>query len=82
MINKINIADSKLNETSTGAVIFYLQKNDPIYANIKKKSPVSAFFSNETAQYNNETSQVETTGYRVFVTGFVAQVIRKCNNSI
>lgn len=74
MIDKINIADSKLNESSTGNVNFYLQKNDPLFANVKKKNVVSAIFSNETQQYNNETSQMETTGYRVLITGFVAQV--------
>lgn len=76
MIDLINVADSKFNETSTGNVDFYLQKNDPLYANIKKKNDVSALFSNQTTQFNNETSQMETTGYRVLVTGTVAQVRR------
>lgn len=74
MIDSIQVADSKWNETSTGNVNFYLQKSDPLYANIKKKNEVSALFSNQTTQFNNETSQMETVGYRVLVTGFVAQV--------
>lgn len=77
MIDSIKVADSKFNETSTGDVNFYLQKNDPLFANIKKKNSVSAMFSNETTQFNNETSQMETTGYRVLVTGMVAQVRKK-----
>lgn len=74
MIDVIQVADSKLNGSSTGNVNFYLQKNDPIFANIKKKNEVSALFSNETTQLNNETSQIETIGHRVLITGFVAQV--------
>lgn len=74
MIDSIQVADSKWNASSTGNVNFYLQKNDPIYANIKKKNEVSALFSNETTQVNNETSQVEKVGHRVLITGFVAQV--------
>lgn len=77
MIDSIKVADSKLNETSTGNINFYLQKNDPIYANIKKKNEVSAFFSNQTTRFNNETSQVEIIGNRVLITGYVAQVIDK-----
>lgn len=74
MIDTVKVADSKLNESSTGVLNFYLQKNDPIYANIKKKNEVSAFLSNETTTFNNETSQYETTGHRVMITGFIAQV--------
>ncbi|XP_031624507.1 uncharacterized protein LOC116341532 isoform X1 [Contarinia nasturtii] len=74
MIDLIQVADSKWNETSTGFVNFYLQKSDPIYENIKKKKEVSASFSNETTQFNNETSQMETVGYRVLVTGYVVQI--------
>lgn len=74
MIDSIQVADSKWNASSTGNVNFYLQKNDPIYANIKKKNEVSALFSNETIQMNNETSEVEKVGHRVLITGFVAQV--------
>lgn len=77
MIDSIQVADSKWNESSTGYINFYLQKNDPIYANIKKKNEVSALFSNETTQFNNETSQVETIGHRVLITGYVAQVNNK-----
>lgn len=76
MIDSIQVADSKWNESSTGNINFYLQKNDPIYANIKKKNEVSALFSNETTQFNNETSQVETIGHRVLITGYVAQVYK------
>lgn len=74
MVDTIKVADSTLNGTSTGNVNFYLQKNDPIFANIKKKNEVSAFFSNETTQFNNETSQFETIGNRVMIAGFVSQV--------
>lgn len=74
MIDTIQIADSKWNESSTGDINFYMQKNDPIFANIKKKNEVSALFSNETTRFNNETSQFETIGHRVLITGFVAQV--------
>lgn len=74
MIDSIKVADSKWNETSTGDVNFYLQKSDPLFANIKKKNEVSAIFTNETTQYNNETQQIDTVGYRVLVTGSVAQV--------
>lgn len=81
MIDTVNVADSKLNETSTGEVFFYLQKNDPIFANIKKKNPVTAIFSNETTQFNNETSEMESSGFQVLITGFVAQV-RKTNKHL
>lgn len=79
MIESMQVADSKWNESSTGHVSFYMQKSDPVFANIKKKNQVSALFSNETQQFNNETSQMEKTGYRVLITGFVAQV---CNASV
>lgn len=74
-IDSMQVADSKWNESSTGYVLFYLQKNDPLFANIKKKNEVSALFSNETKQFNDETSQMEIVGHRVLVTGYVAQVM-------
>lgn len=74
IIDKFQVADSEWNATSTGDVNFYLQKNNPVFANIKKKNEVSAMFSNETRIFNNETSEWETSGKRVFLTGFVAQV--------
>lgn len=74
MVDTIKVADSKWNETSTGDVNFYLQKSDPLFANIKKKNSVSAIFTNETTQFNNETQEVDTVGYRVLITGSVAQV--------
>lgn len=74
MIDSIKVADSKWNETSTGDVNFFLQKSDPLFANIKKKNEVSAIFTNETTQFNNETQEIDTVGYRVLVTGSVAQV--------
>lgn len=82
IIDSINVADSKWNESSTGDVNFYMQKSDPLFANIKKKNEVSAIFSNETTQYNNETQQIDTVGYRVLVTGSVAQVNRSTCNTI
>lgn len=77
MVDSINIADSKWNESSTGNINFYLQKSDPLFANLKKKNAVSAIFSNETKRYNNETEQMDAVGYRVLVTGSVAQVKKK-----
>lgn len=74
MIDSVKVADSTINGSSTGYVNFYLQKNDKLFANIKKKNEVSAFFSNETTQFNNETSQYETIGNRVMITGYVSQV--------
>lgn len=79
VIDKFQVADSEWNTTSTGDINFYLQKNNPVFANIKKKNEVSAMFSNETRLYNNETEQWEPTGHRVFITGFVAQVCLKRN---
>lgn len=76
MVDSLDVADSKWNESSTGNINFYLQKSDPLFANIKKKNAVSVIFSNETTQYNNETAQIDTLGYRVLITGSVAQV--KC----
>lgn len=74
MVDLIPIADSKLNESSTGDINFLLQKNDQVYVNIKKKNEVSATFSNQTQTFNNQTSTFETSGYKVIVTGYVAQV--------
>lgn len=74
MIDTLQVADSKWNASSTGNIDFYLQKNDPLYANIKKKNEGSALFSNQTTSFNNETSRMETVGYRVLITGYVAKV--------
>lgn len=82
MVDSINVGDSKWNESSTGDINFYLQKSDPLFANIKKKNLVSVFFSNETTKYNNETEQVDTVGYRVLVTGSVSQVKNDFENYI
>lgn len=74
MVDTIDVADSKWNASSTGDINFYLQKSDPLFVNLKKKNAVSVIFSNETTKYNNETEQVDTVGYRVLVTGSVAQI--------
>lgn len=74
MVDILPIADSNFNESSTGNINFLLQKNNPLFANIKKKNEISAVFSNQTQSFNNETSTFETTGYKVIITGYVAQV--------
>lgn len=74
MVDILPFADSKLNESSTGDINFLLQKNNPVFANIKKKNEVSATFSNQTQFFNNETSTLESSGYKVIITGYVAQV--------
>lgn len=74
VIDKFQVADSEFNASSTGDINFYLQKNKPFFANIKKKNEVTAMFTNETKLFNNETSEWEPSGHRVFITGFVAQV--------
>lgn len=74
VIDKFQVSDSVLNESSTGHINFYLQKNNPVFINIKKKNEVSAMFSNETKQFNNETSEWEVIGNRIFVTGYIGQV--------
>lgn len=74
VVDKFQVADSVLNESSTGHINFYIQKNNPVFANIKKKNEVSAMFSNETKQFNNETSEWEVNGNRIFITGYIAQV--------
>lgn len=74
MMNSIDVADSGLNESSTGYINFYLQKSNPIFANIKKKNEVSALFVNETRTFNNQTSEWETIMNKVLMIGAVAQV--------
>lgn len=74
MVDILPFADSKRNESSTGDINFLLQKNNPVFANIKKKNAVSATFSNETQSFNNETLTLESAGYKVIITGYVAQV--------
>lgn len=74
VIDKFQVADSVLNESSTGHINFFIQKDNPVFANIKKKNEVSAMFSNETKQFNNETSVWEVNGNRIFIVGYVAQV--------
>lgn len=74
MFDMIPVADSVFNATSTGDVKFFMQKSNPIFANIKKKNEVSATFSNQTENVDTETSTSTLVGYKVMVTGYVAQV--------
>lgn len=68
------MADSPINGSSTGDITFYLQKSEPMYANIVKKNEVSAMFINETKEFNNATSEWDTIQNKVLITGYVAQV--------
>lgn len=74
MVDILPIADSKLNETSTGDINFLLQKSNPLFANIKKKNEISAIFSNQTQSFDNATSTFQSAGYKIIITGYVAQV--------
>lgn len=74
MFDTIPVADSVFNATSTGDVKFFMQKSNPIFANLKKKNEVSATFSNQTETFDSETSTTESTGYKVMIIGYVAQV--------
>lgn len=74
MVDILPIADSKLNESSSGDINFLLQKSNPLFANIKKKNEISAIFSNQTQSFDNATSTFQSAGYKVIITGYVAQV--------
>lgn len=75
MVDILPIADSKPNESSTGDINFLLQKSNPLFNNIKKKNEISAIFSNQTQDFDDTTSAFQSAGYKVIITGYVAQVI-------
>lgn len=72
MVTKLSMADSPLNELSTGNIYFGLRKTEPVYYDLRRKNKLTAFFSDESDRSTMPIPDVSTN--YVYLIGYVAQV--------